>query len=104
MISMSDQPPDDQRFTADEAAEVIRRATAISQQEEDGLTYEQLVEVADEVGIDESKVEEALRQARAEELERRAQADTPAPWRSVADRCLEILCLKPTRSAESSPG
>lgn len=94
---MTEQPSDDRRFSPDEAAELIRRATALSHRDDEGLTYEQVVEVASEVGIDRSKVEEALARARREQAERQMSIDTPTPWRTVADRCLKILCLKPSQ-------
>ena len=69
-----------------------------------GLTYEQVLEVAGEVGVSERAVAEALEQARREETERAAADEMPQAWRTVADRCLEILCLKPhERQREPAP-
>ena len=54
--------------------------------------------------IRERAVAEALEQARREETERAAADEMPQAWRTVADRCLEILCLKPhERQRESAP-
>lgn len=95
---MSEPTPEDRRHSAEEAGELVRRATELNQ-DDDGLTYEELIKVAGEVGIDKRSVDEALRQAEAEEAERLVRANTPPAWRSVTDRCLEILCLKPVRRA-----
>ena len=104
MSHMDEQQNNDRRFTPDEAGELIRRATEISQQQDDGLTYEQVLEVAGEVGVSERAVAEALEQARREETARAAADEMPQAWRTVADRCLEILCLKPhERQRESAP-
>ena len=93
---MTDSTNERRRYSSDETGEIIRRATALSQRQDDGgLSYDELVEVAAEVGIDQASVDEAVRQAEQETAEERARNAQPPAWRSVADRCLTILCLKP---------
>lgn len=87
------------RFSADEAGELIERAAQLSHQEDDGLTYEQLVEVAGEVGIYPESVAAAVRQAQDEQSSTPGSGEVEAAWRPIADRCLEILCLKPVTRA-----
>jgi len=85
----------DRRFSADEAGRLIRRATELSQRDDDGLTYDQLLEIAGEVGIAERDLEAALQQAETEDRRRHiGPANQPAA-RTITDRCLELLCLKP---------
>ncbi len=86
---------DDRRFTQEETADLIRRATELRHQQDDELTYDQLIEIAEEVGIDKRSVDEALRAAEIEEAERADRASAVQHTHSVLDRCLEILCLKP---------
>lgn len=81
----------DRRFSHAEAAEVIRRATELQHRREDTLTYDQLVEVASEVGIDRATVDATIRQAQDEEKLR----PLPQQRGGLFDRCLELLCLKP---------
>lgn len=65
---------EDRRFTQEETADLIRRATELRHRQDDELTYEQLIEIADEVGIDKRSVDEALREAEIEEAERATRA------------------------------
>jgi cobalamin biosynthesis protein CbiG len=74
------------RFSVEETGRVIERATELSHDHD--LTYDQLVEVAAELGIKPEAVDEALATIRDE---------SPEPRVITFDRCLEVLCLKPAR-------
>ena len=91
-MSDATNPTPDRRYSVDEVGEYIRLATSIEQHGQDGLSYDQLVEVAGEVGVSESALRSAMEQARHEQTQA---AESASPLRSIADRCLEILCLKP---------
>lgn len=85
-----------QRYSIEQAGEYVRLATQIEQHARDGLSYDQMVQVAGEVGISEAALRVAIEQAQRETT------NDPVPEsrvKMVADRCLEILCLKPTPTA-----
>lgn len=88
---MSDDLTYDRRFSRAETADVIRKATELQQRHEESLTYDQLVQVASEVGIDQATVEATLRQAEHE----RSTSEVASRTATALDRCLEMLCLKP---------
>lgn len=100
---MTDPAPQrrNERFTIEEAGEYVRLATSIEQHQQDGLSYDQLVDVAAEVGISEESLDAAIQQAQRERLQADT-TDTPQ-WRAVADRCLEILCLKASSQTTAPP-
>ncbi len=97
MTSQASEPRNE-RFSVAQAGEYVRLATSIEQHEQDSLSYEQLVQIAAEVGVSENALAAAIDQAKAEALVMDT-VETPVietpPWRAVANRCLEILCLKP---------
>lgn len=74
------------RFSVEETGRIIERATALSQDSD--LTYDQLLDVAAEVGISSADVQEALESIQNEQSTVR----TP-----LYVRCLEVLCLKPVK-------
>ncbi len=74
------------RFSVEETGRIIERATALRQDHD--LTYDQLLEVAAELGIAPDAVEAALESIRNEH---------PPVRQPMYERCLEVLCLKPTR-------
>lgn len=94
-------PPSNERYSAEQAGEYVGLATSIEQHLHEGLSDQQLVEVAAEVGVSEEALRMAMEQAEAES---RPQSEaTGSSWRTVADRCLEILCLKSTGQGSTSP-
>ncbi len=99
---MTDATQDpDQRYSVEQAGEYIELATSIEQHGRDRLSYEQLVEVAAEVGVSEEALRAAMEQAERERL--RQDLASGSGWRAVADRCLEILCLKPATPPRERP-
>ncbi len=71
--------PDPSRptYTAEEAAEILKRALKQQSLKEQGLTHDELVEMAAEVGIDRGALEAAtadVTEARASELARQSEA------------------------------
>ena len=89
---------EEQRYSIEEAGELVRLATHIEQHASDGLSYEELVQVADEVGVSEDALRAAIEQA-----ERETTNVTVSRVQTVADRCLEILCHKPAPRASGQP-
>lgn len=102
MDAMNEHEQAHGRFTPDEAAELIRRATAITHHDADRLSYEQVVEIANEIGITQERIEQALEEAQLEATREATDASLRASQRSVAYRCLEILCLKPIQRGSGS--
>jgi hypothetical protein len=64
-------------YTPEEAAEILKRALKQQSMKDQGLTHEELIEMAAEVGIDRSALETAtadVAEARAEELARQTES------------------------------
>lgn len=74
------------RYSIEETGRIIERATEISHNAD--LTYDQLLDVAAELGIGAEAVDEALATIQHE------RPPSPVP---LFQHCLEVLCLKPTR-------
>ena len=74
----------------------------MSQQDDDGLDYDQLLEIAGEVGIEEQDPEAALRQAETEDRRLHTESAKRPAVRTTTDRCLELLCLKPATPPSQS--
>jgi hypothetical protein len=69
--------PPRQTYTPEEAAEILKRALKQQSMKDQGLTHDELVEMAAEVGIDRGALEAATQdvtEARAGELARQAEA------------------------------
>jgi dephospho-CoA kinase len=63
----SDVHPGDQRFSVEEVGELIELAARLDElAASDGLSYDQLIRVADEVGISQAALERAVVEDRAE--------------------------------------
>ena len=75
------EPPRPPTYTPEEAAEILKRALKQQSMKEQGLSHQDLVEMAAEVGIDQGALETAtgdVVQARAGELARQTEARS---WR-----------------------
>lgn len=86
------------RYTAAEAGEYVSVATGIQQEAQDRLSYDQLVEVAAEVGVTEESLRTAI--ARVEANRRAETRPTPLTW---GDRCLQFLCIRPITTLTNTP-
>ncbi|HMI88938.1 MAG TPA: 2TM domain-containing protein [Polyangiaceae bacterium] len=79
------EPPSKRTYTQEEVTEILKRAMKQQSLQKQGLTHEELVEMANEVGIDRGAVESAtaeLVETRADELARQAEASELAQERS----------------------
>ena len=79
------EPPSKRTYTQEEVTEILKRAMKQQRLQDQGLSHEELVEMAGEVGIDRAAVESAtaeLVQTRQGELVRRAEARELAEERS----------------------
>jgi hypothetical protein len=79
------EPPPKRTYTQEEVTEILKRAMKQQTMQKQGLSHEELVEMANEVGIDRAALESAeaeLIETRADELARRAQATELAQERS----------------------
>ena len=79
------EPPSKRTYTQEEVTEILKRAMKQQSLEKQGLSHEELVEMAGEVGIDRTAVESAteeLAETRADELARREGAAEIAQERS----------------------
>jgi hypothetical protein len=68
------EPPSKRTYTQEEVTEILKRAMKQQSLEKQGLSHEELVEMAGEVGIDRAAVESAtaeLTETRADEMARR---------------------------------
>ncbi|HMJ51487.1 MAG TPA: 2TM domain-containing protein [Polyangiaceae bacterium] len=79
------EPPSKRTYSQEEVNEILKRAMKQQSLQKQDLSHEELVEVANEVGIDRAAVESAtteLVETRADELARRAAADELAAERT----------------------
>jgi hypothetical protein len=79
------EPPSKRTYTQEEVTEILKRAMKQQSLQKDGLSHEELVEMAKEVGIDQAAVESAtseLVETRADELARQQDARELAEERS----------------------
>lgn len=91
---MSESENQGRRFTPNEVSEILRRASELSSEGDDRLSYDDLVEVAGEVGIDEQAIADAINQTRST-VELAPPPPMPVPRRTAADYILACLCLRP---------
>src|SRR5688572_4593775 len=78
-------PPSKRTYTQEEVTEILKRAMKQQSLDKQGLSHEELVEMAGEVGIDRAAVESAtaeLADTRADEMARREGAAEIAAERS----------------------
>jgi len=79
------EPPSKRTYTQEEVNEILKRAMKQQSLEKQGLSHEELVEMADEVGIDRAAVESAtaeFAETRADEMARREGAAAIAEERA----------------------
>jgi hypothetical protein len=79
------EPPSKRTYTQEEVTEILKRAMKQQSMQKQGLSHEELVEMANEVGIDRTAVESAtaeLVETRADEVARQAQQSELAEERS----------------------
>jgi hypothetical protein len=79
------EPPSKRTYTQEEVTEILKRAMKQQSMQKQGLSHEELVEMANEVGIDRAAVESAtaeLVETRADELARQEQETELAQQRS----------------------
>jgi len=79
------EPPSKRTYTQEEVTEILKRAMKQQTLQKQGLSHEELVEMADEVGIDRLAVESAtaeLAETRADEMARQEDARALAAERS----------------------
>jgi hypothetical protein len=79
------EPPSKRTYTQEEVNEILKRAMKQQSLEKQGLSHEELVEMADEVGIDRAAVESAtaeVAETRADEMARREEAAAIAEERA----------------------
>ncbi len=94
------EPDPNRRFTPEEVQEIIGRATELDG-DDDRLSYDDIVEIAAEIGVDESAVAAAIEQTPTSTPS--SPAPVAAPSRTVVDYVLACLCLKPLEPTPAAP-
>lgn len=88
------EPDRQRRFTPEQVQDIVGRAAELGQHD-DRLTYQEVIDIATQVGIDEDAVAAAIEQP--------TPPATPGPKRSLADYVLACLGLRPLEPRPVDP-